>query len=265
MLILHVDDLMVTSDGSPEMQKLTEEIHGQYPFGEWVNVDDQGCVYTGRRIKVVGMHEIAIDQTDCVYGRLTLLPNVRGSPDETRSSPSEVALFRSAVGNLRWATSESRPDLAVHTSRLQKVQNGPTYRDYRELARVLTIAKNSADLSLRFMLHWGEASLRCRMDRLQSLWFRRRGAPRYREDHNGGSTSPSLTRWLFCGRDRCRSSRGDGSGTLRLMDWRSRAPKRVLHSMFAAEATMALEAASAAAYLRCYLFEVCVGPVPVFS
>lgn len=36
------------------------------------------------------------------------------------------------------------------------------------------------------------------------------------------------------------------------MDWRSRASRRVLHSTFAAEATMAFEAASAAAYLRCY-------------
>lgn len=100
---------------------------------------------------MVDAHEIVIDQTEFIHGRLTLLPNVRGSPDETKCPPSEVALFRSAVGNLRWVTLQSRPDLAAYTSRLQKVQNGPTYRGYRELAQVPQTAKNSADLSLRII------------------------------------------------------------------------------------------------------------------
>lgn len=102
------------------MQRPAEESHGRYPFGELVKVDDQGCVYTGRRLKVVDQHEIAIDQTEFIHGRLTLSPSVRGSPDETKCTPSEVALFRSAVWNLHWVTSQSRPDLAVYTGRLQK-------------------------------------------------------------------------------------------------------------------------------------------------
>lgn len=100
------------------MQQLTEDTHGQYRFGEWVKVDNQGCVRTGRCVKVVDDHDIVIDQTEFIHGRLTLLPNVRDSPDETKCSPSEVVLFRSAVGNLHWATLQSRPDLAVYTSRL---------------------------------------------------------------------------------------------------------------------------------------------------
>lgn len=97
MLILHVDvELMVTSDGSREMRKLTEDIHREYPFAK---VDDEGCVYTWRRRRVADSYEIMIDQTEFIHGRLTLLPSVRGSPDENRRSLSEVALFRSAVGS----------------------------------------------------------------------------------------------------------------------------------------------------------------------
>lgn len=61
-------------------QKITGESHGQHPSGEWVNVDDQGCVSTGRRIKVVGDHEIVIDQAEFVHGRLAIQPRRDEAP-----------------------------------------------------------------------------------------------------------------------------------------------------------------------------------------
>lgn len=165
-LILHVDDLMVASHGSPEMQRLTEDIQGQYPFGEWVKVGDQGCVYTRRRIKVVDKHDNMIDQTELIHGRLSHCSPACAAPPTRRSAPAEVALVRSAVRNLHWATSQSRPDLAVYTRRLQTVQLGPTCRGSRELARVLKIAKNSADFCLRIfgvkrpcVAAWSDSSL----------------------------------------------------------------------------------------------------------
>ena len=42
MIILHVDDVMVTNDGSKTGEKIVEAIHHKYPFGEWVEVAKQG-------------------------------------------------------------------------------------------------------------------------------------------------------------------------------------------------------------------------------
>ena len=36
--IIHVDDLMVASDGSKEAEALVERLHKRYPFGEWVDL-----------------------------------------------------------------------------------------------------------------------------------------------------------------------------------------------------------------------------------
>ena len=150
MIILHVDDVMIATDGSPQMEKLVASIHDKYPFGEWVKVCEVSDItYTGRRIKFVAPDEISIEQSEFIQGRLALLPHTRGKPDEGLCDVREIALFRSAVGNLHWVTSQSRPDLAVYTSRLQKVQNRPTYKEFRELAKTLKYAKSTADQALR--------------------------------------------------------------------------------------------------------------------
>ena len=55
-LILHVDDLMVSGDGSPLTEKIIQQIHSKYPFGEWLEVQKEkdGVTYTGRTIRCVG-------------------------------------------------------------------------------------------------------------------------------------------------------------------------------------------------------------------
>ena len=55
----------------------------------------------------------------------------------------------SGVGDLHWVTSQSRPDHAVDTSRLQKRQVTPTYNDLLDLGKVVKEVKATADFSLR--------------------------------------------------------------------------------------------------------------------
>ena len=35
MIVLHVDDIMVATDGSKHMEAQVEKFHAKYPFGEW--------------------------------------------------------------------------------------------------------------------------------------------------------------------------------------------------------------------------------------
>ena len=51
--VLHVDDIMIASDGSNETERTVIRIHNKYPFGEWNVVEDiESITYTGRTIKV---------------------------------------------------------------------------------------------------------------------------------------------------------------------------------------------------------------------
>ena len=55
MAIIHVDDLVIASDGSKETEALVEKLHKRYPFGEWVQVaKEKKVTYTGRTIAVHG-------------------------------------------------------------------------------------------------------------------------------------------------------------------------------------------------------------------
>ena len=47
---------------------------------------------------------------------------------------------------MHWATSQTRVDHAVDTSRLQKRQNGPTFGDYKDLAKVVKEVKATDDV-----------------------------------------------------------------------------------------------------------------------
>ena len=68
ILILHVDDIMVATDGSSEVQSKVNNFHNKYPFGEWTHVAKAqgGVTYTGRCIKIVG-NEIHIGQQHRVW------------------------------------------------------------------------------------------------------------------------------------------------------------------------------------------------------
>ena len=39
--VLHVDDLMVSGDGSVYTEKIIKRIHDKYPFGEWLEVQKE--------------------------------------------------------------------------------------------------------------------------------------------------------------------------------------------------------------------------------
>jgi hypothetical protein len=148
LVVLHVDDLMIATNVQPHLEEAVQKLRTHYPFGEWVKVGPDGTTKTGRRVRPHG-DEILLDQESFITGRMSELPPVTGKPKDALCTPAEIALFRSAVGNLHWVTSQSRPDCAVYTSRAQKVQTRPTYEHYSELARVIRSIRATADQSLR--------------------------------------------------------------------------------------------------------------------
>ena len=44
MLILHVDDLMVATDGGAEVEAAVEKLYAKYKFGQWSYLQKEGTV-----------------------------------------------------------------------------------------------------------------------------------------------------------------------------------------------------------------------------
>ena len=120
MLVLHVDDVMVRSDGSKFAEERIQAFYEKYPFGAWEDVKKIGQVeYTGRAIILRG-DEILLTQKSFVEGRMEPLKVPRDAKRSLDSpcTPVEHAEYRSCAGNLHWATSQTRVDHAVDVSRL---------------------------------------------------------------------------------------------------------------------------------------------------
>ena len=151
LIIIHVDDIMLSSDGTKATEAIVQKIHDKYPYGEWVNVSEaKKVLYTGRTIELIGS-EVVMHQKEFIEGRMNNLPvkKHKNRPKDDVCIEVEVADFKSGVGDLHWVTSQTRVDHAVDTSRLQKRQNQPTYGDYLDLSRVIKEVKSTSDFSLR--------------------------------------------------------------------------------------------------------------------
>ncbi len=258
MIILHVDDIMVATDGSKVTEAMVEKVHKKYPFGEWEYVAKlDEIAYTGRTISLHGK-VIHLTQKDFVNGRVDNL-KVRKTKDRGLDSPCtpvEHAEFRSGVGNLHWATSQTRVDHAVDTSRLQKRQNQPTYGDLKDLSKVIREVKSTTEVAVKIRpienmvvaafsdsaLYGAEGEIIERDEDLE-------GYDKHKLFSEGGLI-------LLMNRN---SLDDVGDVPFSVADWRTRASRRVLRSTFAAEAQAAAETYGLATYYRAYLADVLLG------
>ena len=259
MLILHVDDIMVATDGSSFAEAKVEAFHKTYPFGEWEYVSKiKEIAYTGRQISLHGT-EIHIGQKDFIEGRMDDVPCKRekNRKPEDPCTPIEHAEFRSGVGNLHWATSQSRVDHAVDTSRSQKRQNAPKYEDLKDLVKVVREVKDTSDVVIKIRpvknmviaaytdssLYGSEGEL---IDNDEDL----SGYDKHKLHSQGGSLIVIMNKNHLDDLNDVPFS---------FADWRTRASRRVLHSTFGAEAQSAVETIGLAKYYRAYMADVLLG------
>ena len=260
MLVLHVDDMMIAHDGSKIMRSKVNQINSKYPFGEWLNVAEQpkGVTYTGRQIRLVDKN-IQVCQQDYIDGRMEQLkvPKQKSRDATDLCSPQEKAEFRSGVGDLHWVSSQTRVDYAVDVSRLQKRQNNPTYGDLKNLSKTIREVKSTADLALTIqpisdpvVAVFSDSSLYGATGELIECDSDLEGYDKHSIHSQGGALITVM-------------SRPDLEKTtdvpFSLLDWRTRASKRVFHSTFAAEGGAAAEAIGMGKYVRAYLCDIMFG------
>lgn len=267
MLVLHVDDLMVATDGNDVIEQKVKLLCDRFPFGEWEKVCEtvSGINYCGKEIVVEkdsNERVIHMRQRGFVDGRLELVPlsNVRKKQVDEPVTEEEKSDFRSVVGALQWLTTQTRPDLAFVVNQLQKRINKLTVRDLIEANKAVRIAKQN-ELSLKFrnlgkdvaVVTWHDAglfnSVGVELDEADGDLIHDLGEKKMLYSQKGAVTG-------FVKRDDL--DRTDGV-SCNFTSWRSKTNRRIVESSFAAETHGAIMGFGQGQYQRMLLLEIMHG------
>ena len=267
LLVLHVDDLMVATDGNSEIEKKVKLLCDRFPFGEWEKVSDSvsGINYCGKEIVVEHEHGekiIFMRQRGFVDGRLELVPldNLRKKQLDEPVTEEERSDFRSVVGALQWLTTQTRPDLAFPVNQLQKRINKLTVRDLLEANKAVRVAKQN-ELGLKFrnlgkgvaVVTWHDAglfnSVGVEIDEADVDYIHELGEKKMLYSQKGAVTG-------FVKREDL--DRTDGV-SCNFTAWRSKTNRRIVESSFAAETHGAIMGFGQGQYQRMLLLEIMHG------
>lgn len=156
MVTTHVDDLMLATDGTPEIEATVVQLQNMFPFGEWEEVAKVGKVtYCGKQIKIDyehGERVIKVNQNDFCQGRLSKIDidKTRAKEVDATVTEQEKSDFRSTLGCLQWLSTQTRVDICFDTNQLQKRINDLRVKDLLMANQLVREAKRaSVDLVFR--------------------------------------------------------------------------------------------------------------------
>lgn len=267
MLVLHVDDLMVATDGGEQIESAVSRLFNRFPFGEWDLVKDcaHGVTYCGKEIKVGfdnGERTIVLGQKGFSEGRLETVPiqKERKQTPDSEVTEEERSDFRSVLGSLQWLSTQSRPDISFGVNQLQKRVNCLTVRDLEAANKLVRVVKqNESSITFRNLgkdvavVSWHDAGL------YNSLGVE------LDEDDNDLLQSLADKKLLYsqkgCVIGLCKIS--DLERTMEVpvnfLGWKSKTNRRVLESSFAAETHAALMGYHMGQFQRTLLMEIYYG------
>lgn len=258
VLIVHVDDCMLATDGSRIAEAKVAELRRKFPFGAWheVGKEPNGAVYTGRRVRRGEAGSVEVDMEDFADGRLFEVEAARGERSwEDEATAIEKAEFRSAVGSLHWMSSQYRIDQAFDVNSLQRRQQSTTVGDLKALNKVVRDVRASKEFCLVVRPIRGEMAVLCWHD--SSLYG------------SAGEAIDDDADLAGFDRHKVRSQMGVLVGvaaveeldvveeiTFSPLDWKSKANPRVTVSTFAAETAAALEGFGMSYFVRALFCEI---------
>eukprot|EP00435_Cladocopium_sp_Y103_P054342 s1586_g17.t1 len=267
LLVLHVDDLMIATDGSPQIERTVEKLYKRFPFGEWALVKDSngGVTYCGKEILIErdnGERVIRMRQRGFVDGRLEFVPITKERRQQLDDvvTPEEKSDFRSVIGALQWLTTQSRPDIAFLVNQLQKRVNHLKVRDLLEANKVVRIAKqNEVALTFRNLgtdcaiVVWHDSAL------YNSVGIEiEEGTDEYVQELHEKKKIYSQKGCLVGIVKRSDLERTD-KVSCNFLAWRSKTNRRIVESSFAGETHGALLGHAQGQHLRVLLSEIYYG------
>ena len=143
ILLIHVDDFL-TSGSDIFKEEVILKLREKYTFGK---ISSTNFVFTGLNIRQNEKNEIFVNQADFVK-KLEVHEFKRQDP-ETILKKDENRLVRQIQGQLSWAATQTRPDLAYDALQLSTVLNKASYKDAKNANKVALKAKHE-NIELKF-------------------------------------------------------------------------------------------------------------------
>ena len=235
ILAVHVDDILIGIEDSPQGNRLLETLWSSLVWGK---KRQDSFTYCGRHIVRKPDGTIELDQKDfCDAIQITTVPRWRSSTPDAELTDQEKTELKSAQGILNWLSGISRPGLAAATSLSQRAT--PKISDLLEANRTLRTARASPDAKITFrpidiltsvILGYGDSSF-ANVDDIRS---------------QAGMLILIAERAVLT----------TSGGMASLIEWRSHRIKRVCRSTLAAETQACGAAVDAALYLRALSAEI---------
>ena len=131
LVLIHVDDILASRSIHFE-NEIMKKIRQAYTFGK---VSASDFIYTGIRIYQEENYDIFIDQNDFIRNLDSF--QYKKQRLENTLDIDENRLLRKTVGQLSWAASQTRPDLAFNALDLSTKLNSAKFSDAKQSLKAL--------------------------------------------------------------------------------------------------------------------------------
>ena len=151
LLIIHVDDVLLTGDTSNKVyQAAVERLKRDFQFGKWETLSkDHPLKYCGGQIYLTDSG-IEVSYSEYMSKILPVtVPKGRKPTDEV--SPAEVSKSRALIGALQWPSSQGLPMLSASVSLQAGAVIGGTIQDILDLNKTLRFGKAHSDVNIKFI------------------------------------------------------------------------------------------------------------------
>ena len=151
MLIIHVDDILMTGDEKSEKYKnARKHMKQNFNFGKWEELSEQNSLkYCGGQI-MKNQHGIEISYAEYM-SKVCPISLAKGRKPTDEMSASEKSKCRALVGALQWPSTQGMPVLSASTSLLAgEIANG-SVQSVMELNKALRFGKSHADVNMKFL------------------------------------------------------------------------------------------------------------------
>ncbi|CAE7266153.1 RE1 [Symbiodinium natans] len=269
-LIVHVDDIMIATDGSCKAERMVKLLHERFPFGEWRRASEaaegEGVKYCGKRVVVrgtAGDEFLEVHQDELCEGRLEKVPLDPGRKECLHESVTveEKTNFRSTVGSLQWLCNQTRPDISFEVNQLQKRVNSLKVEDVLRVNKLVDEVKKHRHC-LQFRNLGKDVEVTVYHD---AALFNSVGQELDEEEAQemftleGGKRCVHSQRGCVVGLISKSSSKNVGGVPFDIVDWKSATIRRVVESSFAAETQSAVAAHGMGRYVQAALGEMKYG------
>jgi hypothetical protein len=172
---IHVDDFLLSGDGSPEFLEAESKLQSAFRWGKW---DQDEFDFAGTHIVQHSDKSITMNQKDYTE---RWIEEVSIDPNRSRKSPltpSEVTALRGVLGTISWRSTQTAPEYLAETSLLLSEIGKATIETLHKANKLVREMRRRAAQGLLFptwdtkdfaVVTWTDASQGNRPDRSSTV------------------------------------------------------------------------------------------------